>query len=91
MSISSLVEFILGATFEEYDKDRSGFLERHEVARLLKDAFEAEGAGDLIARVDEANEEFFARLDRDGDGRFSKKELAAALEPLIKDILEKDL
>jgi len=90
---SDLIGHIIESTFQFYDRDKSGFLEKNEVKQLLKEAFISEEinlAQEFEQKIEESLEEFIKHIDGNKDGRISKDELKSALEPYIMEIFEKE-
>jgi Ca2+-binding EF-hand superfamily protein len=90
---TDLIGQIIESTFQFYDRDKSGFLEKNEVKQLLKEAFlseEIEISPEFEQKLEESLEEFIKHIDGNKDGRVSKEELKSTLEPYIMEIFEKE-
>lgn len=67
--------------FAKYDTSKSGFLGRKEVAMIIKDVYATIGRTSEVTAV-EINQ-FMSLLDKDGDGRISKKELTSYFQFMV--------
>ena len=64
---------VVDQLFEEYDTDKSGFLESKELEVLVKIAIERTGQDPSC--VDQSHlQEFIASIDQNADGKVSKSE-----------------
>ena len=71
---------IVKDSFEKYDEDKSGYLEREEIRKLLDDVCEEVGA----PAIDDKNlEEAIVAADANGDGKFNCDELFSLIAPII--------
>ena len=61
--------------WEQYDKDRNGYLSKNESKPMVKDILVGLGAGDEF--TEEGFMEVFNSMDKDGSGNIEKKEMAA--------------
>ena len=82
------VEAYVQQMFDRNDKDSSGFLERGEMQiEVISTRSGGEptvtNLDDIVKEMsgDEAEAEFFARFDSDGDGRLSPEEYAVPVQP----------
>ena len=92
-SSQDFISQIIDSTFQFYDRDKSGYLEKNEVKLLLREAFmneEVNVTQEFDAKLEESLEEFIKHIDKNKDGRVSRDELKAALEPYIVEIFEKE-
>ena len=90
---NDIISHIIESTFQFYDRDKSGFLEKNEVKLLLKEAFMSEEVNltqEFDQKLEESLEEFIKHIDKNKDGRIGKDELKAALEPYILEIFDKE-
>jgi hypothetical protein len=67
--------------FNQYDLDKSGFLEHEEIKKLLNDA-NSQSGGQSMSNLQ--IEQIIRTVDNNGDGMFSEEELFCALEPIVK-------
>ena len=68
--------------FNYFDKDKSGYLDKQEVASFLK-AVEKSLADPRFV-VDKAmTDRFFAKLDKDGNGQISFEELYEPIKAIL--------
>merc|ERR1711990_530544 len=75
------LETIVQKAFELYDTDKSGFLERDEIKKLLNDACAELGAP---AITDAQLDEVIKTVDDNGDGKFSFDELFKVIGPILE-------
>jgi len=76
---------LVDKTFEEFDKNRSGYLEKEEFTPLLKDIHKTlhlPPPSELVV------EKELKKLDHDKDGRLSKEEYTELIEDLISYTIE---
>ena len=76
---------LVDKTFEEFDKNKSGFLEIEEFAPLLKDIHKTlhlPPPSELVV------EKELKKLDHDKDGRLNKEEYSELIEDLISYTIE---
>merc|ERR1711988_2028783 len=71
------LETIVKKAFELYDTDKSGFLEREEIKKLLNDACAELGAP---AITDAQLDEVIKTVDDNGDGKFSFEDSSRLLD-----------
>lgn len=79
------VEKVLREAFHIFDEDKSKYIERHELALLIKKlcaTFNVEDASDDEILT------IFRELDVNGDGRVSSEEYNKLIEELVKIIEE---
>lgn len=62
-------------TFDKYDTDKSGYLERSEIKALLEADFKEFGIEVSEADIDV----LLASTDKDGDGKISKEEYVSMI------------
>ena len=75
------LKVIVTQAFEKYDEDSSGFLERNEIIKLLREVCLEVGAPKIsLKEVDAAIEE----NDKNGDGKIGQDELYSMITPLIQ-------
>jgi Ca2+-binding EF-hand superfamily protein len=74
------IEDIVRKAFEIYDTDKSGYLERDEIKKLLDDACGELGADEI---TDEQLEQVIKTVDENGDGKFSFDELNKIIGPIL--------
>merc|ERR1711862_185631 len=74
------LETIVKKAFELYDTDKSGFLDREEIKKLLNDACAELGAP---AITDAQLDEVIKTVDDNGDGKFSFDESSRSLDPFL--------
>lgn len=67
-------------TFQEYDKDNSGFIDINELANLLKTLFAKSGL-ELDA---EASKYYMEKFDTSKDGKISLEEFVVVMEKYNK-------
>ena len=72
---------IVGKAFDLYDADKSGYLERDEIKKLLNDACAELGAP---AITDSQLDEVIKTVDDNGDGKFSFEELFKVIGPILE-------
>ena len=72
---------IVQKAFDLYDADKSGFLEKDEIKKLLNDACGELGAPPI---TDQQLDEVIKTVDDNGDGKFSFEELYTVIGPIIK-------
>ena len=72
---------IVHKAFDLYDADKSGFLERDEIKKLLNDACAELGAP---AITDAQLDEVIKTVDDNGDGVFSFDELFKVIGPILE-------
>ena len=75
------IEDIVRKAFEIYDTDKSGYLEREEIKKLLDDACGELGADEI---TDDQLDAVIKTVDENGDGRFSFEELNKIIGPILK-------
>ena len=75
------IETKVQKAFELYDTDKSGFLEREEIRKLLNDACAELGAP---AITDEQLDEVITTSDEDGNKKFSFIELFKVIGPILE-------
>merc|ERR1712066_500082 len=74
------LETIVKKAFELYDADKSGFLEREEIKKLLNDACSELGAPQI---TDAQLDEVIKSVDENGDNKFSFEELYSVIGPIL--------
>ena len=72
---------IVQKAFDLYDADKSGFLEKDEIKKLLNDACGELGAPPI---TDQQLDEVIKTVDDNGDGKFSFEELYTVIGPILK-------
>ena len=72
---------IVQKAFDLYDADKSGFLEKDEIKKLLNDACSELGAPPI---TDQQLDEVIKTVDDNGDGKFSFEELYTVIGPILK-------
>ena len=72
---------IVKKAFDLYDEDKSGFLEREEIKKLLNDACGELGAPPI---TDQQLDEVIKTVDDNGDGKFSFEELFTVIGPILQ-------
>ena len=75
---------ILKMTFDAYDEDNSGQLERMEIRRLIDDI--CKEFGEPVV-TDERLDGIISEVDDNGDEEFDFGEFTRIIEPLLKDKL----
>lgn len=65
----------------EYDKDESGFLEKHEMWPLCKAALSEVSSDKPLTQ--EVVDQFFEAVDSDGNGKVDKSELLRFMQSLV--------
>lgn len=75
------IEDIVRKAFEIYDTDKSGYLERDEIKKLLDDACGELGADEI---TDDQLEQVIKTVDENGDGKFSFDELNKIIGPILR-------
>ena len=81
MSSEKEIEDIVRKAFDFYDTDKSGYLERHEIKKLLNDACGELGADEI---TDEQLDAVIKTVDENGDDRFSFEELKKVIGPILR-------
>jgi Ca2+-binding EF-hand superfamily protein len=81
MPTKAELNIILQQAFVVYDVDKSGFLERPEIKKLLNDACTGLGAPPI---TDSLLDEVIKTVDDNGDGKFSFNELFKVLGQIIE-------
>jgi Ca2+-binding EF-hand superfamily protein len=71
MTLQSQINMIMKAIFAKYDSDNNGYLDEDEVKSLLTDAFSGED-GDKDVNGKSMVDQFYKKVDVDGDGKISK-------------------
>jgi hypothetical protein len=71
MTLQSQINMIMKAIFAKYDSDNNGYLDEDEVKSLLTDAFSGED-GDKDGNGKSMVDQFYKKVDVDGDGKISK-------------------
>lgn len=79
------IEDIVRKAFEIYDVDKSGYLERDEIKKLLDDACGELGADEI---TDEQLTSVIETVDENGDGKFSFDELNRIIGPILRQNVE---
>lgn len=64
--------------FKKYDTDKSGTIEVHELAQVVKDIFMAKGGDKQVKEADVKR--VMTALDTNGDGKLSKEEFFVLLK-----------
>ena len=72
----SSVKEVVEAIWSQYDKDKSGFLDRQEATRLLEDVFKQLNVPFTSTKADHV----FKLIDANNDGKITKNELVGALQ-----------
>ena len=72
---------IVRKAFDLYDADKSGYLEREEIKKLLNDACGELGAPPI---TDQQLDEVIKTVDDNGDGKFSFEELFVVIGPILQ-------
>ena len=72
---------IVQKAFDLYDADKSGYLEKEEIKKLLNDACGELGAPPI---TDQQLDEVIKTVDDNGDGKFSFDELYTVIGPILK-------
>jgi Ca2+-binding EF-hand superfamily protein len=75
------IEEIVKKAFEIYDTDKSGFLERDEIKKLLDDACGELGADEITESQLDA---VIQTVDANNDGKFSFDELNQIIGPILR-------
>ena len=75
------LEDIVRKAFDLYDTDKSGYLEREEIKKLLNDACAELGAPTI---TDAQLDEVIKTVDDNGDGKFSYEELLKVIGPILE-------
>lgn len=65
--------------FDRYDKDKSGFMERKEIRAMIDETFGAFGMETTEKDIDD----MLNLLDKDGDGKVSRKSLSLGIHWLL--------
>lgn len=93
MNNKGLVLAIVKQTFDEYDKDGSGYLEKSEIKNLIKKTFHDKSLNlknmnseDYEKLLDKDCDKLIAKIDENSDGKVSLKELTDLMGPLIENI-----
>merc|ERR1712118_158267 len=81
MPTKAELETIVKKAFELYDTDKSGYLEREEIKKLLNDACGELGAP---AITDAQLDEVIKTVDDNNDGKFSFEELFKVIGPILE-------
>ena len=81
MSTEQEIEEIVRKAFEIYDTDKSGFLERDEIKKLLDDACGELGADEI---TEEQLDAVIQTVDANNDGKFSFDELNQIIGPILR-------
>lgn len=81
MPNDSEIEEIVRKAFEIYDTDKSGFLERDEIKKLLDDACGELGADEITEKQLDA---VIQTVDVNNDGKFSFEELNQIIGPILR-------
>lgn len=89
-----LVLAIVKQTFDSYDKDKSGYLDKSEIKDLIKTTFHDKSlkfknmnSDDYEKLLDKDCQKLLAKIDQNSDGKVSLEELNDLMGPLIEDIL----
>lgn len=69
-------EFIYKSTFDEYDKDKSGFIDASELKTLLESVFKKSG----IILTEESLNYHLDKFDTSHDGKVSLQEFCAKMD-----------
>ena len=77
----SEIEDIVRKAFEIYDADKSGYLERDEIKKLLDDACGELGADEI---TEEQLDAVIQTVDANNDGKFSFEELNMIIGPILR-------
>jgi Ca2+-binding EF-hand superfamily protein len=72
MTIETQISMIMKAIFAKYDCDNNGYLDEDEVRSLLTDAF-ASNKGTINNNGKKMIDQFYKKVDVDGDGKISKE------------------
>lgn len=75
------IEEIVKKAFEIYDTDKSGFLERDEIKKLLDDACGELGADEI---TEDQLDAVIQTVDANNDGKFSFEELNQIIGPILR-------
>ena len=79
MSYKLTSDIIAGEIFDQYDKDKNGFLDYNEVKFMLEDTYK--GLNHRIREEEVLN--FIKSYDLNGDGKISKQEYIQVINKSI--------
>ena len=88
MTMQTQINMIMKAIFAKYDSDNNGYLDENEVKSLLTDAFAGRN-GSIDSNGKMMVDQFYKRVDVDGDGKISKDEIEIIIRRLLECRFEK--
>ena len=77
-NIDSIIEKCIEDIWKNYDKDRSGFLDKSETKLFVKNTFQEMGESGEFSEAD--FEACFKEFDKDGNGTISKDEMKSFIK-----------
>ena len=79
--IDSIIQEAVNQIWDQFDKDKSGALDKEETKKFVQDTLGNLGSGDEFS--DEAFDEVFATFDKDGSGTVEKSEMVVFVKQLL--------